>query len=106
VTGGDRVASLVTGARMVLTSGTRLPERERAVARERGRVRLTGGPGWQRQRGGECGRAGDGLLGPRGGGRTRGRAGEREGLRGEFSFFFFLFLFLISISISFISFFF
>jgi hypothetical protein len=33
-TGGDRVASPVTGARKVLTSGTRLPRRE--IARERG----------------------------------------------------------------------
>jgi hypothetical protein len=41
VTGGDRIASPVTGARKALTSGTRLPERE--IAREHGGVRLTGG---------------------------------------------------------------
>jgi hypothetical protein len=29
-TGGDRVASPVTGVRKALTSGTRLPERERS----------------------------------------------------------------------------
>jgi hypothetical protein len=36
VAGGDRVACPVTGARKALTSGTRLPEREREIARERG----------------------------------------------------------------------
>jgi hypothetical protein len=82
-TGGDRVVSLVMGARKVLTSGTRLPERERlrgsAGAREMGRL----------------GRAR---------GRKRGRAQEREGLgrkrpnRGGFFFF--------SISISYFYFFF
>jgi hypothetical protein len=36
VAGRDRVASPVTGARKALTSGTRLPERDREIARERG----------------------------------------------------------------------
>jgi hypothetical protein len=107
VAGGDRVAGPVTGARKALTSGARLPERERA----RG-VRLTGGAGLAAQRGGERGCAGDGPLGPRKGGEC-GRARERGGFgpkmaqpRGV-SFFFFLFsifYFLFLISISFISF--
>jgi hypothetical protein len=113
VTGGDRVASLVTSARMVLTSGTRLPERERAVARERGRVRLTGGAGLAATEGrGVRARGRWAAWAARGGEEARARGRERRigpetaQPRGEFSFFFFLFLFLISISISFISFFF
>jgi hypothetical protein len=45
---GDRVASPVTGARKALTSGARLPERERES--ERARVRAAEGRGGKRGR--------------------------------------------------------
>jgi hypothetical protein len=68
-TGGNRVVSPVTGARKVLTSGTRLPER--ADARLTGRAGLAAGEGARRQRG--RARGGNGPHGPDGGAR---RAGE------------------------------
>jgi hypothetical protein len=104
-TGGDRVASPVTGARKVLTSGTRLPERDCEGAR------AGAADGW--------GRAGSGKGEGSAGAREMGRLGheggsagarEREGVwagngpaEGGFLFLF-LFLFLFPISISFISF--
>jgi hypothetical protein len=98
-TGGNRVVSPVTGARKVLTSGTRLSEREWLRGSE-GECGWRVGPGWQRQRGGE--RAEVGPLGPRGGERS---AGERESLGRKQSSRGGIFpLFSFSISISFISF--
>jgi hypothetical protein len=85
-TGGDRVVSLVMGARKVLTSGTHLPERERAVARERGRVQMTGGV-W--------------LAAVEGrGARARGRWAARRDFSFSFfsisiSYFYFYFFFLL-----------
>jgi hypothetical protein len=102
-TGGDRVASPVTGARKVLTSGTRLPERERDC--EGARAGAT--DGWGRAgsgRGeGSVGVRKMGRLGHEGGawacGRERGGLGRKWPIRGgDFSFFFFYFLFLIYIS--------
>jgi hypothetical protein len=100
-TGGDRVVSLVTGARKVLTSGTRLLER--ADARLMGGAGLAAGEGAWRQRG----RAGwgTGRVGRTAGRGARERVGPKMAQpRGEdFSFFFFfyfyflfLFLFLLS----------
>jgi hypothetical protein len=87
-TGGDRVASPVTGARKALTSRTRLPERE--IMRERGECGLTGGAG---------------LVAAEGRGaraRRQWYAWAAEG--GEFFLFFFFYL-LFPISISYLYFF-
>jgi hypothetical protein len=110
VADGDRVASPVTSTRKALTSGTRLPGRERDHERARGSV----ADGWGRagSDGGKRGRAGDGPLGPRG---RKGGAGARERERGvwagndpseggvfsffSFSNFYFLFLFLFILSL-------
>jgi hypothetical protein len=100
VASGECTDSLVTGeGEKGLTGGARLPER--AIARERGRARLTGGAG--RSAGEEgarraSGRVGDGPRGPRGR-EERGRAGRRGGLDpaqpgGEGFPFLFLFLFI------------
>jgi hypothetical protein len=95
-TGGDRVASPVTGARKVLTSGTRLPERDCEGAR------AGAADGW--------GRAGSGKGEGSAGAREMGRLGheggsagarEREGVwagNGPAEGGFFLFLFLFSVS--------
>jgi hypothetical protein len=71
-TGGDRVASLVTGARKALTGGARLPGRERS------RGRGARADGWGRGVSGKRGRAAMGRLGRgwEGSGGTRER--ERE----------------------------
>jgi hypothetical protein len=100
-TGGDHVASPVTGGRKALTSGTRLLERE--ITREQGECGLTGGAELAATEGiGARVRGRWATWAVKGGVRTRAR--EREGLGrkrpsrgGEFS----LFLFLFSISISF-----
>jgi hypothetical protein len=114
VAGGDRVSSMVMGVRKVLISGTRLPERERERERDCERARGSEAYGWGRAGSdrGEHGRAGDGPLGPRGGGGRKARARGRERRfrpeaaqpRGVFpflflfsiSYFYFLFLFLLS----------
>jgi hypothetical protein len=109
VAGGDRVASQVTDARKALTSGTRLPERERSRESE-GECGWRVGPGSQRRSGARArGRASDGPLGSRG---RKGGVGARERERGVwagngpdegecfpfyFSNFYFLFLFLLSL---------
>jgi hypothetical protein len=101
-TGGDRVASPVTGARKVLTSGIRLSERES--------VRGSAADGWGRAGSGRGERSAGawmmGRLGREGGGKESAgaREREREGVwtgngpseGGSFSFFFFYFLFLLS----------
>jgi hypothetical protein len=89
-TGGDRVASPVTGARKVLTSGTRLPERDCEGAR------AGAADGW--------GRAGSGKGEGSAGAREMGRLGHEGGSAGaragpapaEGGFFLFLFLFSVS----------
>jgi hypothetical protein len=109
-TGGDRAVSPVTGARKVLTSGSRLPERESGHEG----ARASAADGWGRLAAVE----GRGAR-ARGSWAARGekRAGARERERGfgletaqprggffPFFFFYFYFLFLFLISISFISF--
>jgi hypothetical protein len=96
VAGGDRVASPVTGARKALTSGTRLPERERDRERARG-VRLTGGAELAVAEGRGARVRGDGPRkgGVRARGRVRGGLGRKRLNRGG-GVFPFLFLFLIS----------
>jgi hypothetical protein len=103
VADGDRVASPVTGARKVMTSGTRLPERERSRKSERsvadgwGRAGSGRGEGSEGARrwvawaanGGKCGSAGE---------REWGFGPETAQPRGEFFLFFFYFSFFISIS--------
>jgi hypothetical protein len=101
VAGGDRVASPVTGARKALTSGARLPERERARVRAAdGWGRAGNGRGARRQRG--WARGGNGPRGPDGGRGARGeswaRNGPTEGEKFSFFFFYFLFLFLFLLS--------
>jgi hypothetical protein len=100
VADGDRVASPIMGARKALTSGARLLEREREIARERGGVRLTGGAELAAAEGSADAWA-MGHLGREGGGR-KARAREEvwagSGPAEGGSFLFFYFLFLISIS--------
>jgi hypothetical protein len=102
-TDGDRVVSLVTGARKVLTSGTRLPERESGYEG----ARASAADGWGRAgsgRGeGSAGTREMGRLGREGGGsagapkREKDWAGNGPTEGGFFLFlflFYFLFLFL------------
>jgi hypothetical protein len=96
VAGGDRIASPVTGTRKALTSGTRLPERERERSREsEGECDWRVGPGWQRRRGARArGQWAPWAVREKG---RHGHVGEREGVwagngpaeGGVFSFFFF-----------------
>jgi hypothetical protein len=77
-TGGDCVVSPVTGTRKLLTSGTRLPERECGCEG----ARASAADEWDRAgsgRGeGSAGARELGRLGREGGGEKRRRAGERE----------------------------
>jgi hypothetical protein len=103
VADGDRVASPIMGARKALTSGARLLEREREIARERGGVRLTGGAELAAAEGSADAWA-MGHLGREGGGDgKRGRerrfgpvAAQPRGVPFYFSIFYFLFLFLLT----------
>jgi hypothetical protein len=103
-TGGDCVVSPVTGTRKLLTSGTRLPERECGCEG----ARASAADEWDRAgsgRGeGSAGARELGRLGREGGGRKAqacGREREREfgpetaQPRGGFPFFFFYFFYLL-----------